>query len=100
MEYRRWYDEKTGEYIDSAAGSLIYVTDVEAKRDYSLIVTFSDGKVKKFDARKYLTWEVFRPIRNITYFLMAHTDRGTVVWDDELDIAPERLYSDGVEIEQ
>jgi hypothetical protein len=76
---------------------MIFVTDVEARRDYSLIVTFSDGKVKRYDAAPLLKLDVYRPIRNITYFLTAHVDYGTVSWDHDTDVAPENLYTDGVE---
>jgi hypothetical protein len=31
---------------------------------------------------------------------MAHVEYGTVVWDDNTDIAPERLYSDGTLVEK
>lgn len=77
---------------------MIVVTGVEAKRDYSLIVTFSDGKVKRYDMTPHLERNIYKSIRNITYFLTAHVDYGTVSWDYDTDVAPENLYRDGVDI--
>jgi hypothetical protein len=77
---------------------MVIVTNVVANRDYTLTVTFKDGKVKLYDMKPNLGLEIFRPIRNITYFLTAHVDYNTVVWDHGTDIAPEELYINGVEI--
>lgn len=34
--------------------------------------------------------------RTVVFLALAHADFGTVVWNDMVDIAPERLYEDGV----
>ena len=68
------------------------VKNVEAKEDYTLIITFEGGEKRVYDARPLLKKEIYKPLRNIAFFLKARAEYDTVIWDDELDIAPEHLY--------
>jgi hypothetical protein len=43
---------------------------------------------------------VFSDLKNIVFFLCARVDCGTVVWNDEIDIAPEYLYECGRPVEE
>ena len=72
------------------------VKDVDARDDYTLIVTFVTGEKKSYDCTPLLTTGVFRELRDPEVFKMAHVDVDTVAWNDTIDIAPETLYSDGV----
>ena len=62
------------------------------KSPYNLIVTFTNGEVKKFDMRPFLDYPVYEDLKNETYFSKARVQHGTVVWDEEIDIDPDRLY--------
>jgi hypothetical protein len=68
------------------------VIAVEALPDYCLILTFENNEHKRFDMKPYLNAKVFEPLKNVGFFKLAHVDYGTVVWTDEIDIAPETLY--------
>ncbi len=68
------------------------VTSVEPLKDYTLILTFADNSKRVYDARPLLTKSVFSKLNNLSFFLAAHTECGTVVWNDDIDIAPEHLY--------
>ena len=43
-----------------------------------------------------ITQGIFTQLRNKALFARARIERGTVVWNDELDIAPEALYAGSV----
>ena len=71
----------------------VAVKQVQAKSDYTLIVRFSTGEQKVFNAIPLIeNGGVFAKLSDINLFLQAHVDYGTVVWNDALDIAPEYLY--------
>ncbi len=41
---------------------------------------------------------MYKPLENLSIFNMAHTNGETVVWNDNIDIAPETLYEKGNQI--
>ena len=68
------------------------VTDVCARSDYTLLLTFTGGDLRVYDARPLLEKAIYAPLTNLAFFLGAKADCGTVVWNDDIDIAPEHLY--------
>ena len=76
------------------------ITAVTANDDYSLDVKFSDGSLKRFDAKPYLNYEVFRELKDLNYFKQVDIAFGTVHWPHEQDISPETLYIEGVAVSE
>ena len=76
---------------------LRYVTAVEARTGFRLMVSFSDGSVKVVDLEGRLTGEVFEPLKDRDYFVRAfvHADLETVCWPNGADLAPEYLWEIG-----
>lgn len=72
------------------------VTQVQALDDFVLLLEFKDGSIKRFDVKPYLSYPAFARLKEGGLFAKAHVDRGTVVWDDRLDLAPETLYLKGI----
>lgn len=68
------------------------VKDVQPNRDYTLLITFAGGERKLYNARPLLEKPIYSPLKNLTFFLKAKAECGTVVWNDDIDIAPEHLY--------
>ena len=75
---------------------MIYPTEVQYLHDYELLITFSNGEKRVYDGQEDITQGVFTQLRNKALFARARIERGTVVWNDELDIAPEALYAESV----
>ena len=67
------------------------VKEVKAQKDYTLIITFSDGTKKIYDARPLLNKA--SQLKNPAFFMSAKAECGTVIWNDDIDIAPEHLYA-------
>lgn len=61
-------------------------------RDYTIDLVFADGQRKVFDATPLFDESFYAPLRKLPLFLAARVECGTVVWGDDLDIAPENLY--------
>ncbi len=70
------------------------VKRVEAKADYCLEITFSNGEVGTYDCRPLLQFGVFQELQDEAYFRQVRAAGGTVVWPHEQDICPDTLYLD------
>ncbi len=68
------------------------VTSVVANKDYTLTLTFITGEKKVYDAKPLLEKPIFAPLKNLSLFLQAKVECGSVAWNDEVDLAPEHLY--------
>ncbi|HXU37731.1 MAG TPA: DUF2442 domain-containing protein [Blastocatellia bacterium] len=77
---------------------MIKVLEVSANDDFSLDLKFTDGTTKRFDAKPYLEYEVFRELKDFAYFRQVGIAFGTVQWPHEQDISPETLYVEGVPV--
>ena len=67
--------------------------------DHTIVLVFADGQKKLYDARSILEKEMYRPLRSIPFFLTGRVEYDTVVWSEEIDIAPESLYEDSTAME-
>lgn len=74
------------------------VHTVRANDDFSLDLRFDDGSVKRFDAKPYFDYEVFRELKDLNYFKQVAITFGTVQWPHEQDISPETLYLEGLPV--
>ena len=75
----------------------IEVAKVVALDDLMLLLTFSTGEKRLYDASGLLDGPAFKPLENVDVFNTAKIEYGTVVWlDGDIDIAPETLYKDSV----
>ena len=68
------------------------VIDVKASKNYELHLSFANGKKGVFNFLSELQKPIYQRLKDLDFFLTAHVEDGTVVWNDELDIAPEYLY--------
>lgn len=79
--------------------TIIKAKSVKANSDFTLTVDFTDGKRKIFDFKPLFDLPCYKPLKDIKCFEGAYIDCGAVCWNDgEIDIAPETLYIEGVDI--
>ena len=72
------------------------VVDVKCRGDFTLELTFEDGKSGVLDCKPLIAKEgVFSKLRDPEVFKTARVNRelGVVTWDDGVDSAPETAYS-------
>lgn len=75
----------------------IKVSGVRPLDDYILWVRFNTGEAKFFDFKSLLSTPAFAPLADKKVFDSVYIDYGVAVWNDgDIDIAPEKLYEDGV----
>jgi len=68
------------------------VKEVEPGTDYTLILTFSNGDVRKFDMKPYLGRGVFQELKDVSRFNTVRISFDSIEWDNEADMDPEVLY--------
>ena len=68
------------------------VKEVVPQENYTLLLTFADGEKRIYNALPLLDKAIYAQLKNLAFFLDAKSDCGTVVWNDDIDIAPEHLY--------
>jgi len=72
--------------------TLLDVVNVEARDDYSLVVTFENGAKRRFDMKPLLEKKPFLRLKVAALFKKASVGLGTVIWPGGIDIAPETLW--------
>lgn len=77
--------------------SIISVMDVQPLDDYTIIIYFSTGETKLFDANEMLKTSLYSKLKNKEVWNNPTISCGSIAWDQEnLDIAPETLYNESV----
>ena len=74
------------------------VRKVYPREDYTLLLTFASGEERVYNAGPLLKEELYSQLRSLPFFLGARAECGTVVWSDDVDIAPEHLYENSVQV--
>lgn len=70
----------------------------KANDDFTLDIQFNDGSLKRFDAKSYPDYPVFRELKDVNRFKNIKIVFGTVQWENEQDISPKTLYLEGKDI--
>jgi len=79
------------------AAPALKISGVRPLENYRLWVRFSTGEAKIFDFRPLLAEPAFAALANKDVFNGVYIDYGVTVWDNgAIDIAPEKLYRDGI----
>jgi len=73
-----------------------FVEAVSPQRDYTLLIDFSNGERRIYDARELLADRYFTPLKSVDFFMKAHRSGHSVVWNDDIDISPEYLYEKSI----
>lgn len=72
----------------------IRIRTVKALDDMMMILTFTSGEKRLYDATQLLAYPAFQPLRDEAVFKSAAVEYGMVIWNDgEIDIAPETMYA-------
>lgn len=75
------------------------VINVKPLENYFLHLTFKNGEEKVFDMKPYLETGVFKSLKDINIFNTAKVSFDTVEWINKVDIDPEILYAEALNVE-
>lgn len=76
---------------------LIHVTDVEYIKDYTMLLTFSNGHKRIVDFLPLLTKKIHEPLLEHKNFIQFALTPWTLEWYNGVDFAPDFLYVHGRE---
>ena len=74
------------------------VTRVIALKNYQLLLTFSTGEIKLYDASWVLKHPMTTKLRDVLFFNKARVSHGTVIWNKQLDLGPDDLYDNSIAV--
>ena len=61
--------------------------------DYTILLTFTNGEKRLYDAAPLLKGSVFKPLKNRGFFKLVKPDGyGGIVWPGEIDLCYHSLY--------
>lgn len=69
------------------------VTKAEFLEGYRFIAWFNDGAVKLVDLTGFLYKPYLAPLKEMERIRRFQVELGTIIWENEIDIAPEFLYN-------
>ena len=72
------------------------VKAVKPGPDYTLVIVFTNGEVRCFDAKPYLDVGFFRDLRDPAMFNSVRPCLGSIQWQGGQDLCPDVLYQDSV----
>ncbi len=68
------------------------VLSVKPEKDFTLLITFNNGEVKKFDVKPYLEIGIFKELKDLSLFNSVKPSLGSIQWANGLDLCPDTLY--------
>lgn len=73
---------------------------VEALDDYSLLCTFDDSTVKRFEMTQLIKrkGEMIEPLKKKSFFKNVFLEMGTPTWPNGYDVCPDLVYRNSVTI--
>lgn len=72
------------------------IIDVVPNDNFELLLTFSNGEQRVFDARPLLEMKVYSPLKNLSFFKAVKPAYGTIVWPQDIDCCPDTLYMQSI----
>ncbi|TAL68809.1 MAG: DUF2442 domain-containing protein [Bacteroidetes bacterium] len=70
------------------------VKNVKPTKDFHLIIEFTNGEKKKFNIKPFLSYEVFRELKDYEKFRKVKPFLGSIQWETGQDLCPDTLYLD------
>ncbi len=88
-------------YANSYNIDNIKVKEIKIIVELCMLVTFSNGEKKIFDAQELLKYPVYEKLSDYNIFKNAYVEHGTIIWDNgNIDISPETVYKISFTYEQ
>ena len=72
------------------------VINVKPEKNFSLLLTFGNGEVKRFDVKPYLEIGIFNELKDIGLFNSVKPFLGSIQWANGVDLCPDTLYLESI----
>jgi hypothetical protein len=74
------------------------VVSVKPLKDHRLLVEFTNGEQRLFDAAQLFGYPAFEKLKDESFFRLVRVAYGTVVWPEGMDYCPDTLYAESVSL--
>jgi hypothetical protein len=73
------------------------IEHVKPQEGHILLISFTNGKKKKYDINRLLNKDMSEPLKNQAFFNNVHVEPGgyAVAWNSEIDISEYELWQHG-----
>ena len=71
---------------------LHFITDAETCGGYNVRVRFDTGEIGVFNCEYLMADPYWSGLKNEALFKTARAEYGTIVWDGNIDVAPESVW--------
>ena len=68
------------------------VIHAKPEQNFSLLLTFSNGEIKRFDVKPYLGIGIFKELQDLSVFNSVKPLLGSIQWSNGVDLCPDTLY--------
>ncbi len=72
--------------------------EVASIKDYTLLVTFTNGEKRIFDVKPYFSFKCFEELKSKTLFQTVHIAGLSIEWLHGQDICPDDLYYNSISL--
>jgi hypothetical protein len=74
---------------------MVTILSVEPRDDFTLFLTFDNGKKGVFDVKPYLqSGSMFLPLKNLSLFKSVKVTDISIEWANGADLCPDCIYSE------
>ena len=88
-------------YAEDFYNKNLKVVDLKIISELCMLVTFSNGERRIFDAQYLLKYPVYKKLQDFNVFKSAYIENGIIVWDNgAIDIGIETVYNNSFVYEQ
>jgi len=74
------------------------IENIRTTDNYELIITYEENQVRLFDVKPLLEKGLFKELKDIELFKQIKIVFDTVEWSNGIDIDPDDLFFDSIEI--
>lgn len=88
-------------YAEDFDNKNLKIVDLKIISELCMLVTFSNGERRIFDAQYLLKYPVYKKLQDFNVFKNAYIENGIIVWDNgAIDIGVETVYNNSFVYEQ
>ena len=77
----------------SSYKTFVPVAEARAVSDHEVEVHFADGTVSRVDFSDLMSQRPWQRLADPSFFNLAHAAFDTVIWTDDVDVAPEEVWA-------
>jgi len=74
------------------------IKSVNPGKNYTLLLTFTNGEQRVFNVSPYLDRGIFISLKNLSIFNAVKPFMGSIQWPDGQDFCPDMLYEESVPV--